>query len=247
MLIQHDTPINRLLNLVIMNRGKLVEETVTGNPVSFETDVARPLKGLSIPFTSESGLTGLNIYRTGINAFDGVLEQGALDGNGENTPSTANYRSKDFIPVIPGASYRPVFNIVGGGSNMKVFYYYKDKTRKRDAWTSPGNTIIIDADVCFVRFYMDTAWSEATDRTIGFNYSATATEFEPYSGTTIPVSFGETVNEGTLDALTGVMTVISPESKTVQLDPVTLSTLIGENVIWTDTNGTNEITYMKKG
>ena len=33
---------------------------------------------------------------------------------------------------------------------------------------------------------------------------------------------------------------------TVQLDPVTLSTLIGENVVWTDTNGDNTITYLKK-
>ena len=34
---------------------------------------------------------------------------------------------------------------------------------------------------------------------------------------------------------------------TVQLDPVTIQTLIGENTLWTDTNGTNEITYMQKG
>lgn len=34
--------------------------------------------------------------------------------------------------------------------------------------------------------------------------------------------------------------------RTVQLDPVTLSTLIGENVVWTDTNGDNTIVYLKK-
>ena len=33
----------------------------------------------------------------------------------------------------------------------------------------------------------------------------------------------------------------------IQLDPVTIQTLIGTNTLWTDTNGTNEITYMQKG
>ena len=36
------------------------------------------------------------------------------------------------------------------------------------------------------------------------------------------------------------------EPYTVQLDPVSLSTLVGENVVWTDTNGDNTIIYLKK-
>ena len=33
----------------------------------------------------------------------------------------------------------------------------------------------------------------------------------------------------------------------IQLDPLTISTLIGDNTIWTDTNGENTIRYKKKG
>ena len=33
----------------------------------------------------------------------------------------------------------------------------------------------------------------------------------------------------------------------IQLDPLTISTLIGDNTIWTDTNGENTVRYKKKG
>ena len=33
----------------------------------------------------------------------------------------------------------------------------------------------------------------------------------------------------------------------IQLDPITVQTLIGDNTIWTDTNGENTIKYLKKG
>ena len=41
----------KLMLLGAMAGGKLVEDTATGNPVTFETDVAKPLKSLLIPFT----------------------------------------------------------------------------------------------------------------------------------------------------------------------------------------------------
>ena len=35
--------------------------------------------------------------------------------------------------------------------------------------------------------------------------------------------------------------------QTIQLDPVTIQTLIGNNTVWTDTNGTNTVKYLSKG
>ena len=37
------------------------------------------------------------------------------------------------------------------------------------------------------------------------------------------------------------------EPFTIQLDPVTIQTLIGNNTVWTDTNGTNTVKYLSKG
>lgn len=45
------------------------------------------------------------------------------------------------------------------------------------------------------------------------------------------------------------ITVITKLSQTheIQLDPITVQTLIGDNTIWTDTNGENTVKYKKKG
>ena len=48
-----------------------------------------------------------------------------------------------------------------------------------------------------------------------------------------------------LDGHTAVYELATPI--TYQLDPITVQTLIGDNVIWTDTNGQNTVTYKKKG
>ena len=84
MLFQHDTPINRLLNLAIEGGAlnKLVEATAIGNPAMFTTEVSKPLKGFTIPFypvysgsgdptpsnvRDISGWTGVGICKAGKN------------------------------------------------------------------------------------------------------------------------------------------------------------------------------------
>lgn len=55
------TPLQRLLWLGGMAKaagGKTVEETASGNPLTFITDVSKPLKSLLIPFTPQQEGTG---------------------------------------------------------------------------------------------------------------------------------------------------------------------------------------------
>ena len=82
------TPIRRMLfNILTGDAGEtLYENTATGNPATFTTDLAKSLVSLSVPFTpiqsgsgdpsptnvrAISGWTGLNVYRTGKNIFAG--------------------------------------------------------------------------------------------------------------------------------------------------------------------------------
>lgn len=58
MIFVHDTPTNRLLNMVLSGGSPVVEYTATGNPLTFLTDLARPLKSLLIPFTPVQSGTG---------------------------------------------------------------------------------------------------------------------------------------------------------------------------------------------
>lgn len=52
------SPTKKLMVLGAMAGGKLVEATATGNPLTFITDVSKPLKSLLIPFTPQQEGTG---------------------------------------------------------------------------------------------------------------------------------------------------------------------------------------------
>lgn len=52
------SPTKKLMVLGAMAGGKLVEDTATGNPLTFITDKAKPLKSLLIPFTPQQEGTG---------------------------------------------------------------------------------------------------------------------------------------------------------------------------------------------
>ena len=97
----------------------LTEQTATGNPASFTANVAKPLKGLTIPIESESGIAGLTIYRTGVNVWNEEWEKGRLDGSGGDVASDENIRTKGFIPVVPGKTYYIKYSLPGGGASGK--------------------------------------------------------------------------------------------------------------------------------
>ena len=221
--------------------GGGVEHTIINNPATFTTDLAKPLLRFVIPFTSESGLTGLNIYRTGKNIYDGQFP--SLSSNIYYRHYFVGYATVTGSSNVPlsAQGYGNIFLLPGkvnsgvstGGNNI----------------TNGVSRTVNPVDGWVTVAYRNNYDVNPADYNVQIEVGATASAYEPFSGTIIPVSWqteAGAVNEGELDALTGVLTVTSPESKTVQLDPVTLSTLVGENVIWTDTNGDNTITYLKK-
>lgn len=239
----------------------LYEHTINNNPAVFTTEVAKPLKGLSIPFTSETGITGLTIYRTGKNLFDQQKYADAAEYKNRYNyyfytnpiilkPNTKYTITPDEIKNVGSGLYLVLYIVSGSDptafSGSSIYPVYNGATSYNRNFTT-GETGVIRLGVS------DTQPQEKLDAIMSVNwqieFGETGSAIEPYTGTTIPVSWqteAGTVYGGTLDALTGVLTVTSPESKTVQLDPVTLSTLIGDNVIWTDTNGDNTIIYLSK-
>lgn len=79
------SPTRKLMLLGAMAGGKAVEDTATGNPLTFLTDLARPLKSLLIPFTPKQegtgdpspenvrpiiGWNGMNVWNGGENLID---------------------------------------------------------------------------------------------------------------------------------------------------------------------------------
>ena len=106
-------------------KGKAIEAQATGNPLTFQTDLARPLKSLLIPFTPKQSGSGdpspQNIRP--IVAWDGVKVFGGgknifpteniikayVDSSGIVTSAIDNVLS-DFIPYVYGSKITVYLN-----------------------------------------------------------------------------------------------------------------------------------------
>lgn len=359
-----------LLFLAGASGGGGVEHTIINNPATFTTDMAKPLRKLLIPFTPVqsgtgdpsptnirpiAGWTGLNINRTGKNLFDKTVSPLVGYITSGNAIANFNVTRTVYCPCTPNTTY----TVSKKQSSRFAVAYTKELpvigSNVYGAITNNAATqisITTGADAmyivvfCYHANYDTDTYQDIVD-TLQVEIGSTATAYEPYSGTTVPVSWqteAGTVYGGTLDALTGVLTVDRvaytsdgtdyndwslteqqnninrfniaksklphnpknsstgnllcnwlksststeawngfigstgnflcyvpadviadrtawaayttehplmfvyelDEPYTIQLDPVTLSTLKGDNVIWTDINGDNTIVYLKK-
>ena len=106
-------PLRRLMFLGAMANaaGKLIEDTATGNPLKFLTDVSKPLKSLLIPFTPKqsgtgdpspdnirpiTGWTGVNVFHAGKNLLN------AIQSNAINYGSYGHYTLDNGVMTVDG-------------------------------------------------------------------------------------------------------------------------------------------------
>ena len=297
------TPVRKLMFLKAFTGDNLTEYTITGNPASFETNVAKALTGFTIPFTPTqsgsgdpspenirpiSGWTGLNVYQSGINIIDvSNIEftsskyikwaDGTLGSWG------SSWKASDYVPIKGGENY--VFKChVSGIDDAGVAFYDASKTYISGTKTNLSSyvySLSAPQNAKYMRFSCTN-----TSDNLMLEFGTTSSAYEAYSGDVFTETFGETVFGGHLDMLTGKLyaewdeiasyngetlpgkwisdrDVYAPGTtpttgaqvvyelatpQTFQLSGLTVpAALIGDNVIWTDTNGSNEIKYLKKG
>lgn len=204
-----ETMLARLLRLKAAGViNGLKEYTVTGNPVSFEASAAKPLKSMTIPFTAVqagtgdpspdnirpiSGFTGIDVARAGVNLWDEQWEVGAIDDNGQNTTSGGNFRSTNYIPVLPGMRFYVYYELPEGAelrSNIRLFYYDQNKTYISNAWTGKS-AATVPSNAYYVRFYGDSAFNSQNDN-VSFNFPSSDTSYHPYSGESHRIEFPAT-------------------------------------------------------
>ena len=216
------TPVRKLLMMKAIAGGTPISEyTETGNPVSFDTNVAKPLSECLLSFlpvqsgTGDpspdnvrpvTGWTAAKAYRTGVNVWDEETELGGINSStGQEYSSTNAIRSKNYIPVVPGASYYLKAPSMTGFTGC---WYDKDKNRISTRYqvnavmTAPDNAY-------FFRFGLPSSYGATYGNDISINYPSTDTEYHAYSGSYVSVSFpaeAGTVYGGTHDLVTGVLT-----------------------------------------
>ena len=146
-----------------------------------------------------SGRTEVVTQRTGKNLFDGIIEEGTLSSNGSNAQQSGRYRSKNFIPIKSGNTY--VLSIDGVGKGVNYWFYDKNKV----GIVSGGSSrMVAPSNACYLRFFYD---STILNANLQLELGSTATDYEPYQGETYTTDLGQTVYGGTLDVVSGVLTV----------------------------------------
>lgn len=238
------TPLQKLLLLKAFSGGgqSLVERTATGNPLTFGTDVSKPLKSLLIPFTPvQSGTgdpspqnirsilpwNGLKVWHGGGNVLDEVVKRAknmsANNGVYTNTEADTKGYADISIEAYKGTTYLGQFSYASAPSvGVKTFVINTANypTMDRLAITHNGSSKDIEIDFAWglpVGIY--TLQFELTGtnvRTVG-GYSfknvmvevgSSATTYEPYKPITeTDISFPSPVYGGTLDVVSGVLTV----------------------------------------
>ena len=209
-------------------------KTVSGLPLpiaSYKSNSKLPIQELSLsinPTQSGSGdpapdnirpITGVssvNVYRTGKNICGSVIESGSFDESGLNTNNNIRVRTKDYIPVKAGQTISVSFDHLNVSQGFFALsgYTKDDFTTSRiqsTSWIADGGSVTIDAGVKFIRlnFRKDNNAQISADEILNVMvvYGSTASDYEPYTGNTYLVQLGDTYYGATLDVVRGKLRV----------------------------------------
>lgn len=241
---------NKTIRQVVINSklfpcGGTTYNEVTGPICNFKTDLAAPLKSCICDFvpiqsgtpTPSSpllitGHTGLNVYKTGANIWNGTVEHGSIDNTtGEETSSPSLWRSVDYIIVKPNTSY--YFKTEKG---LLVYWYdvngdfisYLDNVGTiNKTVTSPSN-----AFKCRLRLFSNYSDYEVGD--VSMNYPSTDTAYHAYvTATTYPVSWTShgTIYGGSLDVTNGVLATTWKKGSISAEDIINVSSSGGNYIV----------------
>lgn len=208
--------------------GRLV--TLTGAIVSFIAKAVKPIKSLVVDIEPQqsgsgdpspenvrpiTGWTGCNVFRTGVNIFDGEMENGDIsETTGQNNgTSSSRYRSRNYIP-LPKYNETAVslyFHCPGRTGTVRVFIYNEDKSFSYYKAVDVNSVWNYDVGrrARYIRFRFGSG-KQSDDSQISINTPSTVHEYVPYAGTTYPISWetaAGTVYGGTLDVVNGTLTV----------------------------------------
>ena len=228
--------------------GAAVEATATGNPLTFLTDIAKPLKSLVIPFSDENGVTGLSVWHGGKNLFDKTNgTEGFVWWEGQRVVGYNDFFASIKIPVVPGAKYTLKKDVTGQNQCELFDINGNFVSQSTNMMGLSVSTFIIPDGVYFIAFNINKAALDTAQLEVG----QTASTYEEYKPITehnviFPVEAG-TPTAGQLDIISGILTVTAPTAGTYQLTGEQFTAIVGDNTIWSDADGSMTAVYLKKG
>ena len=207
--LEQQTPLRRLLMLHALAGGKEVEDTATGNPLTFLTDLARPLKSLVASFTpiqsgsgdpsptnvrSISGWSGVNVTHCGQNLlnYDLIADTNVgTDITGDRKAVAFTKAGKYYIKSLRTWSeaylYARVKNADGTFGNI-IYVVAGTNVTNKTVTITDGQTLIM--------FNASSGVNGTTEKTIerfdGWGIVVSfedMTTYEAYTGNVYPATF----------------------------------------------------------
>lgn len=153
-----------------------------------------------------SGHTECVTQRTGVNVWDEEWELGSYGtADGEPATYTDRIRGKNRISVVPNTEY---FFKTSNGLTAGNMYFYDVNDEFILAKTTRGNNVTVTPDNCrYMRISMGLPYGATYNHDISINYPSTDHDYHAYNGHTYTTALGRTVYGGTLDVVSGVLTV----------------------------------------
>lgn len=185
----------------VMMAGGFSEDTATGNPLTFQTNLAKPLKSLSIPFSPIqasgtpspsnvlpiSGFTGVTAYRTGANLIDDTKRSigtssvyiGSIDSGYHLFLKAGTYTFS--CEIADDVNYNAYIKEENAGSAQII---WSDSQHNTEA------TFTLSSDGMYRIYIKKTGGIDAEK--IGrawLNFGDTASEYKAYTGNTVSFDF----------------------------------------------------------
>lgn len=196
-------------------------ETAEGEVVTIEASSDTAVKALTVdivPVQSGSGtpspqnirpISGhdeVGVSVCGVNVWDEEWEVGYIDPNtGQNsTQYSTMIRSKNYVPIKPNTSY--FFKSSANASNGMFFYDIGQNLISKE-YPAMDSIITAPSEACYLRFCMAVAYGTTYKNDISINYPSTDHEYHAYNGTTYTTTLPSTTYGGTLDVVSGLLTV----------------------------------------
>lgn len=186
------SPTKKLMVLGAMAGGKLVEDTATGNPLTFTTDKAKPLKSLLIPFSPQQEgtgdpspqnirsilpMNGLKVQQTGKNLFDKTNgTENFVWWEGQLAVGYNDFFASNKIPVVPGAKYTLKKDVTGQNQCELFDINGNFVSQSTNMMGLSVSTFIIPDGVYFIAFNINKTALDTAQLEVG----STPTAYEPY-------------------------------------------------------------------
>lgn len=220
--------------------------TLTGSIVTFNSQYAGlPLKSCVVNFEDETGIDSAIVKVAKHSTVIGTLREVYIDANGVITPSFPQYPYRDVIAKVQqGRTY--TYSINGISTFIPVMAFY-DKYPVIGS-QSYNSSRLIDQNSTFIAPINGFVFIRGSGDFNEINQMvATGTNTEYEQGNTKTFTFGKTIQNGSLNVLTGELTnndTTPPE--VINLGGMEISALQGENNLFASTGDTT-LQYPKFG